>query len=179
MKPGSFSTGPLSTLRRLLPAVAAVILTVLLGGCQSRPVQPPVNSSMSVEPPSNVARALYRQHQRWQGTPYLLGGMSRSGIDCSGFVLRTFQSQFALSLPRTTADQHRIGRAVSRDQLEAGDLVFFRTGEKLRHVGIYVEQGLFLHASTSRGVMLSRLDNRYWSSSYWKAKRLSAVLQPR
>ncbi len=120
----------------------------------------------------SVTGALYQQHEEWRDTPYRLGGMSRSGVDCSAFVLQTFRSKFGIQLPRTTAHQHQLGSKVKRSQLQPGDLVFFRTAEKQRHVGIYVEDQTFLHASSSQGVTLSSLDNRYWSSKFWKAKRL-------
>ena len=121
---------------------------------------------------ARITAALHAQHRDWAGTPYRLGGLSRSGIDCSGFVQTTYRTRFGLELPRTTELQARQGRAVPRAQIRPGDLVFFRTGNDKRHVGIYVEDGVFLHASTSRGVMLSRLDNPYWAAHYRKARRL-------
>ncbi len=119
-----------------------------------------------------MERALLEQHARWRGVPYRLGGTDRGGIDCSAFVQRTFAERFGIALPRTTAQQGRAGVAVTREALRPGDLVFFKTGRKLRHVGIYLGDGRFLHASTSRGVTLSSLENRYWRERYWKARRI-------
>jgi probable lipoprotein NlpC len=65
-----------------------------------------------------------------------------------------------------------LGANVDKNQLRAGDLVFFKTGRTDRHVGVYLENGTFLHASTSQGVIISKLDENYWKSAYWKAKRL-------
>ncbi|WP_404840881.1 NlpC/P60 family protein [Alkalilimnicola ehrlichii] len=87
--------------------------------------------------------ALYDQHAQWQGTPYLLGGLSQNGIDCSGFVLTTFRQQFGIDLPRTTQVQASLGKPVRQNDLQAGDLVFFRTGKRTQHVGIYVENRTF------------------------------------
>ena len=112
---------------------------------------------------------LYQQHNEWHGTPYRMGGISRSGIDCSAFVQVTFRDLFGIDLPRSTDQQFRNGRKIPRAELRSGDLVFFRNG---RHVGIYLEDHKFLHASTTRGVMISSLKNTYWSRHYWQAVSL-------
>lgn len=131
----------------------------------------------SASPPKKsdgVLAALYQQHSEWRGTPYRLGGYNRSGIDCSGFVALTMADLFAVSLPRTTLQQSKLTPKVSASQLQTGDLVFFKIpGQgKTYHVGIYLEQGRFLHASTSRGVMISALTLDYWSRNFWQAVRV-------
>ncbi|GAL60028.1 putative endopeptidase NlpC [Pseudescherichia vulneris NBRC 102420] len=100
--------------------------------------------------------------------------MSRGGIDCSGFVLMTFRDRFDLRLPRETRQQARIGTEIDKDDLLPGDLVFFKTGsgESGLHVGIYDTDNQFIHASTSRGVMRSSLDNVYWRKKFWQARRI-------
>lgn len=100
----------------------------------------------------------------WRGTPYRYGGMSRRGVDCSGFVVVTMRDKFDLQLPRDTREQSKIGTRIDKDELLPGDLVFFKTGsgESGLHVGIYDTNNEFIHASTSRGVMRSSLDNVYW-----------------
>jgi len=118
------------------------------------------------------ASILKKHYLRWQGTKYKNGGMSRSGIDCSGFSVVTYRDLFGLKLPRTTAGQAETGSAVSKSGLRAGDLVFFKTGRWQRHVGIYIEQNWFVHASTSKGVMISNLKESYWKKHYWRARRL-------
>lgn len=123
------------------------------------------------QPPSALIReALLSQHERWEGTPYRLGGTSSSGVDCSALVQNIYADQFNIHLPRTTHHQVNEGAAVTRASLEPGDLVFFRPPGS-RHVGIYVGDDRFLHASTSRGVMISSLDNVYWKRYYWKSRR--------
>ena len=114
----------------------------------------------------------YAQYKEWRGVSYRLGGLSKRGIDCSGFVYMTFKTKLGLTVPRTTEMLARSGRSVARERLKAGDLVFFKTSYSVRHVGIYLEGGRFLHASKSRGVMISRLDNVYWKRKYWQARRL-------
>ncbi len=119
-----------------------------------------------------VQQALYEQLKEWRSVPNRVGGMSKSGVDCSGFALLTFREYFGVELPRSTQQQARIGLDVSQSELQPGDLVFFRTGIYQRHVGMYTGAGKFIHASTSRGVMESRLNNPYWLRNYWKSVRV-------
>jgi cell wall-associated NlpC family hydrolase len=113
------------------------------------------------------------------GVPYRLGGISRQGIDCSAFVQILYRDALGLDLPRTTADQVEIGASVPAHELLPGDLVFFRPYNRNRHVGVYLSRGEFVHASTSNGVMISRLDEPYWKDHYWTARRiLSASPMP-
>lgn len=133
---------------------------------------PPAISSP--EPASDTISRLYAQYANWRGTPYRLGGESRNGIDCSALIQHTFREEFELELPRTTADLVKIGNPVKKEELSAGDLVFFRTGRRTRHAGIYIEDGRFLHASSRKGVIISRLDSPYWSRHFWTARRPDA-----
>lgn len=120
-----------------------------------------------------VRGILMDQYAEWKDTPHQMGGMSRDGVDCSGLVYRTFVARLGHELPRTTQRQATVGRTINREQLRPGDLVFFKTGYKTRHVGIYMGDQQFFHASSSEGVSLSSLNNRYWASNYWQARRLS------
>ncbi|WP_416140098.1 C40 family peptidase [Halomonas sp. HK25] len=122
-------------------------------------------------PPALVQQALLAQHERWVGTPYRLGGTGFKGVDCSALVQNVFSETFRVSLPRSTGEQVHQGQPVARGELVPGDLVFFRPPGRYDHVGIYLGEGRFLHASTSRGVMISHLDNRYWQRHYWQARR--------
>lgn len=148
-----------------------------LPGMPADPLMSPVDNpilevrGLHNPPPSLIRRALLAQHERWAGTPYRLGGSSFRGIDCSALVQNVFSETFRFDLPRTTEEQVRTGLEVERDALRPGDLVFFRPPGVYRHVGIYVGEGRFLHASTSRGVMISDIDNRYWQRHFWQARR--------
>lgn len=154
--------------------VVTLLLALILSACSSVPKQTVQlsPSALASESTSDIAQRLYDQHNIWRGTPYAWGGMSRKGVDCSGFVMITLRDQFDAYLPRTTLKQSETGYAIEPSELQAGDLVFFKTGSKVRHVGIYIEDGRFLHASTSKGVIISRLDNVYWKKHYWHARRL-------
>lgn len=90
------------------------------------------------------------------------------------FRLLTFRDRFDILLPRTTEAQTDIGSKVDRNELLPGDLVFFKTGSGRYglHVGIYDTDNTFIHASTSRGVIRSSLDNSYWRKAYWQARRI-------
>jgi probable lipoprotein NlpC len=103
-----------------------------------------------------------------------MGGTSRRGVDCSGFVQQVYRVVFHQAIPRTTALQVRSGRPVGRSRLVTGDLVFFKPPDKVRHVGIYLGDGQFAHASTSRGVIISSLSEPYWRHCYWTARRYLA-----
>lgn len=134
----------------------------------------PINDqlrSLQAPPPTVIREALLAQHQRWSGTPYRLGGTSERGIDCSALVRNVYRDTFNLELPRSTRGQIHEGRPIDRQELQAGDLVFFSPPGRYNHVGIYVGDGYFLHASTSQGVIISSLDNSYWQRYYWQARR--------
>jgi cell wall-associated NlpC family hydrolase len=158
-----------------------MILSILLTGCAtSLPTAPPSGKTSNLPPltstpqRSPVLDTLYLQYQQWKGTPYRFGGLDKRGVDCSGLVYHIFKNQFGLTLPRTTAEQVRQGIVVSKNNLQPGDLVFFKTGRHSRHVGIYLENGMFLHVSSGikKRVTLSKIDNIYWKRKYWTARRI-------
>jgi len=104
-----------------------------------------------------------------------LGGNGGRGIDCSGFVKVVYKDVFEIELPRTTRAQVRWGRPIPIEALQAGDLVFFQPPGYPRHVGIYLGGSEFVHASKSKGVTLSRIDETYWEKYYWTARRVIRV----
>ncbi len=110
-------------------------------------------------------------YSEWEGVEYKLGGDSKNGIDCSGFTQKAFKEKFNMTMPRTTTMQSQVGKEIDKSELKSGDLIFFKTGD-INHVGIYLENGMFIHASTKTGVTISELDNSYFSKSYWKAQRV-------
>ena len=104
----------------------------------------------------------------------MLGGRGRKGVDCSGFVQTTFFDRFGIKLPRQTKDQANYGQYIEKEDIQTGDLVFFKTGRGPNgyHVGIYVKEDKFLHASTKGGVVYSSLNSDYWRKTYWQARRI-------
>ncbi len=121
---------------------------------------------------SSIAMSLTRSAMRFIGTPYVFGGTSASGFDCSGYTQHVF-AMMGIPLPRTADAQFSVGRAAV-GRMAAGDLVFFETYEPgPSHVGIYVGAGKFVHSS-SHGVMVSRLGDSYWHARYIGAKRVAA-----
>ncbi len=110
------------------------------------------------------------------GIAYQYGGTTRRGFDCSGFVNYIYQKTFNARLPRTSRDLARIGRKVPIKKLRRGDLVFFRiNGSHIDHVGIYLDSDLFAHASSSRGVTMGNLNNRYYKKHFVKGVRLLEI----
>jgi cell wall-associated NlpC family hydrolase len=119
---------------------------------------------------SQLAMSLTRSALRFIGTPYVFGGTTPSGFDCSGYVQHVF-AMLGLRIPRTADAQYYAGQAI-HGQMTQGDLVFFQTYlPGVSHVGIYLGHGRFVHAS-SHGVMISSLSDSYWASRYVGAKRL-------
>ncbi|MEM6160824.1 bifunctional murein DD-endopeptidase/murein LD-carboxypeptidase [Erwinia sp. P6884] len=120
----------------------------------------------------DIKSRLMDQYADWKGVRYRFGGTSKRGIDCSAFVQTTFREQFGLDLPRSTYGQEDVGKSINRSRLRAGDIILFRTGSRGRHVGIYLGNDNFVHASTSSGVMISSLNDSYWKPRYREARRV-------
>lgn len=119
-----------------------------------------------------VSRRVISESMNYLGVPYVFGGTSPSGFDCSGYVRFVF-AQAGISLPRTADAQYEVGYAVSTDELRPGDLVFFSTYEAgPSHVGIYLGDGNFINASSSRGVSVASIYGGYWGSCYIGARRI-------
>lgn len=150
-----------------------------LMGCATAPmVKQRKTVKMVHVPPAGHAKSagvkakLDARYADWKGAPYRMGGNSKSGVDCSGFVHRTFRETFGVTIPRTTRRLAKTGAPVKRSELRVGDLVLFKTGITLRHVGIYMGSDTFLHVSTQKGVTVSSLNNPYWRKRYWTARRV-------
>lgn len=106
-------------------------------------------------------------------TPYLWGGTTTNGIDCSAFCQRVMKFALGIDIPRTSAIQSTVGEDVAREELQFGDLVFFNTrGRGVSHVGIYLGEGVFAHSSSSGGVKTNSLNEDYYNSRYLWAKRV-------
>ena len=122
---------------------------------------------------SSLAQKIIATAKQYLGVPYLWGGSTPSGFDCSGFVQYVL-GRHGISIPRTSKEQWTVGASVSKNQLQPGDLVFFAntytTG--ISHLGIYIGNNQFIHASSSKGVTITDLSNSYWAARYYGAKRV-------
>lgn len=102
----------------------------------------------------------------WFGTRYRYGGTTKKGIDCSAFTGSLLMAVYGLAMPRTAREQYKASEHIKKDELKEGDLVFFNTRGYVSHVGLYLENGYFLHASSSKGVTISNLDDSYYSKTF-------------
>lgn len=165
---------------------AATVLLLLLSGCHSSKkvvisggsgkttdIIRTVDKRVAVEALRDVSdpmeRELVESAMGWLGTRYRYGGDSRDGTDCSGFVMSVYRDVCALKLPRTTTAQMEYCSRQSRKNARVGDLVFFgasKGGGNVTHVGLYIGKGEMIHASSSRGVTVSSIDDGYWGDRF-------------
>ncbi|WP_411812822.1 C40 family peptidase [Chryseobacterium scophthalmum] len=127
---------------------------------------------------SGSIKSLLKDAETYLGTPYKFGGNTSSGFDCSGFTVKVFQDN-NFSLPRRSSDQADAGKSIDIKTVKPGDLLFFATsgGSRVSHVGIVhtIENDgeiKFIHASTSKGVIISSLNEKYWNKAYLHAQRV-------
>ncbi|MGR5237805.1 NlpC/P60 family protein [Vibrio alfacsensis] len=158
--------------RSFFPLVASLLLSACSTGPEPVP-KAQTHPSWSVNHLRSENPSLYQFYNEWRGTPYRLGGSQKSGIDCSAFVQKAFIEAYQLSLPRTTRQQSKQGIEMSWSDAQHGDLIFFKTKRTTYHVGIYLGNKQFMHASTSKGVIISRIDNPYWTSKFWQVRRVT------
>lgn len=137
------------------------------------------NSGSAVNARKLKVDALLKTARSYYGVPYRTGGVSHSGMDCSGFTQTSFLKAIGLRLPRVSRDQATVGQAVRKSDLKPGDLVFFGTGTpgRINHVGIVTDVSnqeaiRFIHASSSRGIMETSMGINYWRRAYIKGKRV-------
>jgi len=171
----------------LMNGVVVFVLFMLCNGCmvpsvlsQKSTIQKTHNSFMV--PADWDYRKYYSVPQQrlesvvetYIGTPYRFGGNTRNGIDCSGLVKEVFAQVSYARMPRTSSSLFKLGRMVSKTDAKAGDLVFFRSGlfNRVNHVGIYISDGKFVHASSSKGVIYSSLDGTWYRKHFAGIKRI-------
>ena len=168
--------------KSLLP-VALLLMAVMFSSCRSsrqdsgldyrQLARAGLRLGMDVEPTDNFQ--LMVEAASWMGTPYRYGGNTRQGTDCSGMVSAIYQQVYQHALHRSSADIYdKDCRHISKSALQQGDLVFFSisNSKKPNHVGIYLKNGRFIHASTSKGVIVSGLDEDYYIKYWLKGGRV-------
>lgn len=128
---------------------------------------------LKVSPSTIKNIKLYTFIDQWTGTPYQYGGLSKKGVDCSGFCNVLYQEVYHKELPRTTKDLSKQIDKVKKTKLTEGNLVFFNIkGKKNAHVGVYLMNHKFVHASSSKGVIISSLENPYYKKAYNKGGKI-------
>jgi cell wall-associated NlpC family hydrolase len=116
---------------------------------------------------------MMREISKFMGVPYVHGGAGTDGMDCSGYTMTVYKNAIGKQLPRSSTEQSKLGKAVELSNLKFGDLIFFNTtGENASHVGIYLGDDLFAHASVSFGVTISSLQSSYFAKRFETARRI-------
>lgn len=135
---------------------------------------PEVSIERLAKPKNLDEHRLVQQIQSYIGVPYRWGGTNIRGMDCSGFVTTVYRNAWDLRLPRSSKQLYRVGLPITPEKLKLGDLVFFTKMEAkgVSHVGIYVGENKFAHTSTSQGVVLSGIDEKYYKERYIGARRI-------
>lgn len=160
-----------------------LLLALFLGSCGAKKTVPrknKVTTATKVKTPaaSSQINDIIQEAKRYQGTRYQYGGTTKNGMDCSGLIYVAFKEN-DVALPRVSRDMAKKGSKVSLSKAKKGDLVFFQTNKNrtvINHVGLVtsVEAGVvkFIHSSSSRGVIISSLDENYWKSAFVEVRRI-------
>ena len=123
--------------------------------------------------PAEEDSRLEKAVNAWIGTPYHYGGMSKAGIDCSGLVCMIFRELGEYGLPHSSEEMQKIGSRVPLSGIKKGDILFFRNGfKRVDHVGIYLGNNEFVHASSKSGVIISSMNDDYYRSRFIEARRI-------
>jgi murein DD-endopeptidase / murein LD-carboxypeptidase len=156
--------------RQLIDATKDEIVKKKLIAFQSKGIEKTVDTSKYNK------EELIALSKSYLGTPHLMRGTSKKGIDCSGLMM-VVHRVYGVTLPHSSHEQARFGKIVAvRDSLQKGDLVFFynsyQSANFITHAGLYLGENEFIHASASRGVIITSMDDKYWSTRYLFATRL-------
>ncbi len=146
-----------------------VALLLLISGCAPSHL---IITDVKDRYESKIEQLLRNEVKLWLDVPHSMGVIESDGIDCSGFVMAVYNKLFEIKLPRDTENQVLSGIPVNRDELRAGDLVFFVPQRQKGHVGIYLGNGEFAHTSSRKGVTVSKISDPYWNNYYLTSRRI-------
>lgn len=151
-----------------------LFFSLLLGSCATKKQLPSQAVPIATETKEYDNDVLTAYCNDWLGSPYKLGGVTKKGVDCSGFVYSTYKDLYDVTLPRRSAEMISAVEAINtKDSLQKGDILFFNNkAGKINHVGIYLENNRFIHSSSSRGIIISTLEETYWKQHYRCGGRL-------
>ena len=173
---------------KIYPTISLVL--IMLTSCLQPPVvnpertSPPAAKIPQTSPQSSTSPSHLSplEHEfiitirQYLGVPYKWGGADKAGMDCSGLVITVYRQVFDMRLPHNSGQLSRLGTPISRSNLALGDLVFFRTGNgtRISHVGIYLAESNFVHASSSKGVTISNMaTNPYYVHRFVSGRRIA------
>lgn len=147
----------------------ACFLLLFISGCAAKYG---IKTDSAIRYNEFVEQQLRKEVELWIDVPHSMGGTDTDGVDCSGFVMVVYDKLFEIKLPRDTQNQILAGMPVDKDQLKAGDLVFFIPPRYKGHVGIYLGNGEFAHTSSRKGVMVSKISDPFWNKYYITSRRV-------
>ena len=157
------------TMKKVLPLIAILLVFASCGSAKK-------NYKKTAR--TTPADRIVNHAQSFSGTPYAWGGTTRKGMDCSGLIYVSYQKE-DITLPRVSRDMATRGKKINKSAIKKGDLVFFKTSKsskKINHVGLVTEvkSGVvyFIHSTSSKGVLTSSLEEKYWKNAYTEARRL-------
>ncbi len=126
--------------------------------------------------PKKVQKEIIKCAKSWIGTPYLYGGNTKKGVDCSGLTCQIFREVADIKLPRSSRQQANHCKKIKKKELKPGDLVFFTAGSKrINHVALYIGDNQIIHSTSSRGVVISNLNDKYWSKHFHHCGRVEEL----
>jgi lipoprotein Spr len=169
----------------------SIILLTLLASCRgsrnNRKNEPEVaeiasrkafaaeySRKLGVPVPETANQLLYTTLYVWMGVPYKYGGNSKKGVDCSGLICSVYPEVYQIQVPRVSAQMYKEAKKIEEKELKEGDLVFFKIDSRdIRHSGIFLFSDYFIHSTTSKGVIISRLNDTYWRKYFVGGGRFS------
>lgn len=168
-------------MKKLLPLLLLTIFLASCGSSKRSTTNKKTRTSRTIKSnsdPNSTAGKIIKYAKTFEGTRYKFGGTTKKGMDCSGLIYTSFAKE-GIALPRISRDMAKQGNRISLLKVKEGDLVFFQTNKSknvINHVGlvVYNKSGVlkFIHATTSRGVIISDISENYWNRSFVQARRI-------